>query len=312
MKIGVIGVGAWGINHVRTLNEMGRLGVVIEAVPELRERAEREVAGVRTFSDLDEFFADSGASEEVGGFIIATPAHTHADIGVSLLEKGKHVLVEKPMTLTSADSERLIAASRASGKTLMVGHLLLFQPAIQFIKSYLDEGKLGQVYTLTQRRSKLGRARAVENVLWSFGVHDVAVLLYLVGESPEQVNAFGQSAVTEGVEDDVHLHLEFASGVKANLHNSWLWPRVERELIVTGEKGILVYDELNQRVILHRKGIDGDLQNVDEGEEEVFEGAAKPLLLELEHFLECCATGQKAIADGQNGLEVTRVLEQCG
>lgn len=311
MKAGVVGAGAWGKNHVRTLHEMGCLGVVVEMSETLRASVREEYPGVPVVSSLNEMLADESLSD-VEAFVVATPAPTHAPVAEQLFGAGKHVLVEKPMTLNAGDAETIVRASQDAGRTLMVGHLLLFQPAIQFVKQYLEEGKLGQVFTLTQRRSKLGRARSVENVLWSFGVHDVAVLLYLVGEAPVESNSFGHSAVTEGIEDDVHLHMRFSNGVLANLHNSWLWPRVERELIVTGENGILVYDELNQQVILHRKGIDGSLQNVDEGEEVLFEGAAQPLQLELEHFLKCCESGETPIADGQNGLDVVRVLEVVG
>lgn len=304
----------WGNNHVNTLAGMGELGAVVEMSDLLRSAVEENHPGTPVFSDLSTFL--EGAKESgIVGAVIATPAHTHAAIGVQCMEAGLNVLVEKPMTLTSDDSRLLVEKAKELSSVLMVGHLLLFQPAIQFVKEFLDDGKLGQVYTLTQRRSKLGRARAVENVLWSFGVHDVAVLLYLVGTAPDKVQYTGHSAITEGIDDDAHLHLTFngAQGsVVANLHNSWLWPRVERELIVTGEKGILVYDELNQKVIFHDKGIVKEgLANRDEGEQVVFEGAAQPLQLELAHFIECCETGQTPIADGQNGLDVVEVLERC-
>jgi predicted dehydrogenase len=114
-----------------------------------------------------------------------------------------------------------------------------------------------------------------------------------------------------GISDDVHLQMEFGSGVQAYLHNSWLWPQVERRLVVVGSQGMLVYDELSQTVTLHRKTIDSDLQNVDEGEEEVFQGAAQPLQLELEYFISAIETGECSIADGQNGLDVVRVLEEA-
>lgn len=308
MRIGVIGAGAWGINHVRTLHQMGHLGAVVEPAEALRNRVREEFPEVAVYDALSGLWADFVIADEVGGFVVATPAPTHADIAEELFSKGKHVLVEKPMALSVADCQRMVEASKVAERTLMVGHLLLFQPAIQFIKRYLDEGRLGKVRTLTQRRSKLGRARSVENVLWSFGVHDVAVLLHLVGEAPVKVASTGHSAITPGVEDDVHLHLTFANGVVANLHNSWLWPRVERELIVVGERGILVYDELNQQVILHCKGIDAGLRNVDEGEDILFEGESQPLRLELEHFIQCCESGNMPIADGQNGIDVVGVL----
>ncbi|MEX2577658.1 MAG: Gfo/Idh/MocA family oxidoreductase [Verrucomicrobiales bacterium] len=312
MKVGVIGAGAWGKNHVRTLHEMGALGAVVEMDADLRAAVREAYPDAAVASSLDELKSD-GAFDGVEAFVVATPAPTHREVADELFAAGRHVLVEKPMALSAGDAEAIVRASEKAGKTLMVGHLLLFQPAIRFIKDYLDQGKLGKIYTLTQRRSKLGRARKVENVLWSFGVHDVAVLLHLVGEAPAEATAFGHSSVSAGVEDDVHLHMRFENGILANLHNSWLWPRVERELIVVGEKGMLVFDEVNQKVILHRKGIEtGTLLNRDEGEETVFEGADQPLRLELEHFIESCETGAAPIADGVNGVDVVRVLEQAG
>ena len=149
--------------------------------------------------------------------------------------------------------------------------------------------------------------------MWSFGVHDLAVLLYLTGEGPSRIQAMGHAGLQpdKGISDDVHLQMEFGSGAQAYLHNSWLWPQVERRLVVVGSQGMLVYDELSQTVTLHKKTIDSDLQNVDEGEEEIFQGAAQPLQLELEHFISAIETGECSIADGQNGLEVVRVLEDA-
>ena len=227
------------------------------------------------------------------------------------MEKGLDVFLEKPLTLDPEEARLLVDSATDHGRILMVGHLLLYQPAIQFIKKYLDNGELGKIFTLTQRRSKLGRVRSVENVLWSFGVHDVAVLLHLVGEAPVEVHFSGHAAFTPKVEDDVHLHLKFPSGIIANLHNSWYWPRVERELVITGEEGILVFDELNARVILHKKKITTDLSHSDEGEEVLFEGADQPLLIELKHFLDCCESRQQPVSDGQNGYDVVNVLSQA-
>ncbi|MDB4616439.1 hypothetical protein OAE33_03485, partial [Akkermansiaceae bacterium] len=175
----------------------------------------------------------------------------------------------------------------------------------------LGRGDIGQVYSLHQRRSKLGRVRSVENVLWSFGVHDVAVLLYLAGQAPMDVQVSGHCGVQKGVEDDTYLHLTFPDGSKAHLHNSWLWPIVERGLIIVGEKGMLVYDEIAQNVKLVKKTIDADLQNLDEGEEIVFEGSGQPLRIELDHFVDCCKSRSIAKSCGQNGLDVVRVIDQA-
>jgi predicted dehydrogenase len=306
MKVGVIGAGAWGINLVSTFHELGVLGGVADPDAGHRERVRERAPEVELYEGADELI-EAGYD----AVAIATPAGTHFAIAKKAIDAGMDVFVEKPMTLDPGEARKLHELALREDRILMVGHLLLYQPAIEFIAGYLGDGKLGEVYTMHQRRSKLGRVRKVENVLWSFGVHDVAVLLMLAGKAPNSVVVSGHSAVTEGVEDDTYLHLEFEGGVTGHLHNSWLWPRVERELIITGERGILVFDELNHRVVLHRKTVGDDLRHHNAGEEVLYQGGGQPLRLELEHFLDCCATRRQARSDGQNGYEVVRVLQEA-
>lgn len=306
MKIGVIGAGAWGKNLVNNFSEMGVLAGVADAVKENLGNAktvQRDIELYDSHTDL--------LSQGYDAVAIATPAHTHYHIAKEAMEAGCDVFIEKPMTLDPAESEALVALGRKLDKIVMVGHLLLYQPAIAYIKKSLERGDIGKVYTMHQRRSKLGRARSVENVLWSFGVHDVAVLLYLAEQEPIEIQVAGHAGIHPGVEDDTYLHMSFPDGSKAHLHNSWLWPVVERGLIIVGEKGMLHYDEMAQQVKLIRKTIDSDLRNLDEGEEVVFEGSGQPLRLELEHFLDCCNTRSKPISDGQNGLDVVNVIAQA-
>ena len=173
---------------------------------------------------------------------------------------------------------------------------------------------MGKVFTILQERKKLGRARKVENVLWSFGVHDVAVLLHLVGEAPVKVSAVGHCGLQEdlGIEDDVYLHLDFSNGIQAHLHNSWLWPENRRCLTIVGSKGVLVYNEIEQTVKLHRQRIDPETLDItNEGEEIVHEGAKQPLEIELAHFLDCIKSRETPKSDGRSGLEVIRVLEKA-
>ncbi len=304
MKIAVIGAGNWGINLVRNLNDLGVLSHVAEAVPELRDRVLSETVDIALLDDYRPLL-----DADINGVAIATPVPAHAKIAGDFLAAGKDVFVEKPMTFTVAEAEDLVERANQQKGILMVGHLLLYQPAIAWIKEYLDAGKLGKVFSFHQERMKLGRARSSENVLWSLGVHDVAVLLHLCGCEPSATSFSGHCGLQEDIADDTYLHMEFPGGVQAHLHNSWLWPENRRRLTVVGEKGMLVYDEVAQNVTLHRKSIDSDLQNKDQGEEVVFEGSGQPLRLEMEHFIECIRTRNIPRSDGQNGLDVVRVLE---
>ena len=304
MRIAVIGAGNWGINLVRNLRDLEVLSHVAESVSGLRDRVRSETDDIEVMDDYRPLL-----EADIDGVAIATPVPTHAAIAGEFLAAGKDVFVEKPMTFTATEAEDLVARAEQYGRILMVGHLLLYQPAIEWLKEYLDAGKLGKVYSFHQERMKLGRARAAENVLWSLGVHDVAVLLHLSGSAPVATSFSGHCGLQEGIADDTYLHLEFIEGVKAHLHNSWLWSENRRRLTVVGEKGMLVYDELEQNIIMHRKSIDEDLQNQDRGEEIVFEGSGQPLKLEMEHFIECIKTRATPRSDGSNGLDVVRILE---
>ena len=306
MKVGVIGVGHWGKNLVCNFAELGVLAGVADPMEENRSAALQQSPGIELFDNEADLLAAG-----YDAVAIATPAATHYGIARRALEVGLDVFVEKPVTLDAVEALELQRLAEQGERILMVGHLLLYQPAVNFIAEFLRKGKLGHVYTLHQRRSKLGRVRSEENVMWSFGAHDVAVLLVLAGESPDQIQAWGHAAVTSGVEDDTYLHLGFPSGLKATLHNSWLWPRVERELIVVGEKGMLVFEESGSRVVLHRKVVDSEGNHHDGGEEILFEGSAQPLSLELEHFLQCCRERKVPVSDGRNGFETVRVLEEA-
>lgn len=306
MKIGVIGAGMWGRNLVKNFAEMGVLSGVADALPENRDNAKDIQLSVNLFKDHSSLLA-----EGYNAVAIATPVQTHFKIAKEAIEAGCDVFIEKPMTLDPDESAELVKLGKQHSKIVMVGHLLLYQPAISYLKEALERGDIGHVYTMHQRRSKQGRARAVENVLWSFGVHDVAVLLYLAGQAPTDVIAVGHCGLQSNIEDDTYLHLTFPDGSKAHLHNSWLWPVVERGLTIVGEKGMLVYDEIAQNVSLVKKTIDTKLQNVDEGSEVVFEGSGNPLRIELEHFVECCESRVNPKSCGQNGLDVVRVLKQA-
>jgi len=305
-RVGVIGAGPWGQHLVRAFAELGALAIVAERDEGVRRTVERSFPTVP-------FVPDHRAVLESGveAVVIATPVATHAELAQQALVAGKDVFIEKPMALSTAEAEAVQALAVAQGRIVMVGHLLLHQPAIRWIKQYLDSGQLGQVQALYQVRAKLGRVRTVENALWSLGVHDVAVLLHLAGEAPCDVTASGQQILQPGVEDDVFLHLRFPRGIQAHLRSSWLWPVQERRLTVIGTEGMLVYDELEQTVRLHRIGVREDWSTYDHGADVMYRGEAEVLPLECAAFLHSVATRQQPVADGQNGVEVVRVLERA-
>jgi predicted dehydrogenase len=308
--VAVAGCGAWGRNHVRTLHELGALAGVVEVVPALRARIEAEYPGVPVWSSLDQAFA------RADGIVVATPAASHAALAARALAAGKGVLVEKPMTLGVREAQRLVAAAQEAGLTLMVGHLLLYQPAVQELGRMLDAGAIGRVFRIHQERLNHGRVRNTENVLWSLAPHDLAVLCHLMGSEPLAVRASGAAFLQPGIHDDVHLDLTFSGGRSAHVHSAWYWPGKRRGLRILGDDGMIAYNEADQSLTLHRKRLKGGdppagLAPVDDGSERVFEGVSDPLRREDQHFLDCLRTGAPPLTDGRSGVEVVRILEEA-
>lgn len=308
-SIAVLGLGSWGQNHLHTLADLVDESQIVGCDTEKeRVRSFAEQYPDATFTtDPDTVLEDP----DVDAVVIATPAPTHAPLARQAIEAGKDVLVEKPMTLDANTAEELTRLADREETILMVGHLLLYLPAIEWIRSYLEDGKIGEVHSLHQVRRKLGRIRENENVLWSFGVHDVAVFDHLVGEAPTSVQAVGQAVVQDDVEDDTHLHLTYPEETQAHLHTSWLWPEVDRSLTIVGSDGMLVHDQIEGEIHLHRKTATEDLDTRDEGAELVYASDQPPLDRELTHFLECVRTRQRPISDGRSGVRVMEILEEA-
>ncbi len=306
MKVGLIGAGDWGKNIARTLHGLGALGAIAEVSEDLRGQLRELYPEVPLYEDHCALL-----KSDLPAVAIATPAATHFALTQQALERGKHVFVEKPLALRKDEAQSLADLAQARGLVLMVGHLLLYQPAVRWIKDYLGAGALGAVWGLHQERLNLGTVRTVENVLWSLGVHDVAVLLNLAGHSPTGIQASAQDVLQSGIADDVCVHLAFPSKACAHIHVSWLWPEKRRRLTVIGSEAMLVYDEIAQTVTRHAKRIGENLRPENEGEEVVFQGSAQPLTLEMEHFLACVQQGRRPLTDGTSAVEVVGVLEEA-
>ncbi len=306
MKVGLIGAGGWGKNLAQKLHELGALGAIAEIRPEAREELKSRYRETPIYPDHRVLL-----ESDLPAVVIATPAATHYALAKEALLSGKHVFVEKPLALCSKEAEELVEIAERLGKILMVGHLLLYQPAIRFIKDFLDSGTLGEVWSFHHERLNLGRVRSVENALWSLGIHDVAVLLFLVGRCPEKIQACGQAVLQPEVEDSVYLHLSFSEGLQAHIHCSWLWPEKRRRLTIIGSKGMLVFDEVGQTLVFHRKYMTPDLVHHDGGSEILFQNADEPLKLELQHFLECLQMGKRPLSDGRSAVDVAKILEEA-
>ena len=316
LKIGVIGAGAWGRNHVRTVAGLaeGELAAVCDTDQKVRDRLSRQYPGALVTGDVPALL---GAVDAV---IVASPATTHAAVAQQVLEAGKPVLVEKPFALNVRDAEAVAKQGAQRGIPVLAGHLLVYHPAVQRLRELVQTGELGKVFYLYGLRVNLGQVRKDENALWSFGPHDVSVALYLLGEEPVRVAAHGKSYLQPAIEDVVFLTMEFASGVLAHVQLSWLDPHKERKLTVVGAKKMVVFDDMEPRekLRIYDKGVDRPPEYGSFGESlAIREGdifipripTVEPLAAELAHFVRAAQGLETPRASAEDGVRVVRVLE---
>jgi predicted dehydrogenase len=315
LKIGVIGAGSWGRNHVRTLATMAgcELVAVCDTSAATREQLGRQFPAVTVTADAGTLL---GLVEAV---VIATPATTHAGLARQAIAAGIPALIEKPFALSVRDAEDVAAAAARAGVPVMAGHLLEYHPVVERLRELIVSGALGQVYYLYGQRVNLGQVRPDENALWSFGPHDVSVALFLMGAAPVSVTASGRSYLQPGIEDVVFLTMEFASGVMAHVQLSWLDPHKERKLTVVGSRQMAVFDDMQPRekLRLYDKGVDRPPEYRSYGESlQIREGDIfiprvpniEPLAAELGHFLAVARREVPARSDAADGVRVVRVL----
>ena len=316
LRVAVLGAGNWGRNHVRSLAGMPEveLAAVCERNPDRRKTIESQYPGVRVTGSTDV------ALETADAVVIATSAASHPELATQVIERGLPVLVEKPFALSVKEAEAVAELADSKGVPLLVGHLLVFHPAVERIKAMVSTGELGEIYYLYSQRVNLGRVRPDENALWSFGPHDISVALELLGQIPVRVAAQGRSYIQPGIEDVVFMTMEFASGVMAHVQMSWLDPHKERLLTVVGSKQMVVFDDMEAREKLkvYDKGVDhppeyrsyGESLSIREGDITIPRiPNVEPLSAELRHFVLVARREVSPRADAASGVAVVRVLD---
>ena len=313
-RVGVVGLGYWGPNLARVFEELGVLGALCDRDPALRERYAKRYPQARMFDDFEALLAD----DSVDAAVVATPVPTHYPLARSALAAGKHVLVEKPPALRGAEMEELVALAEESSLALMPGHLLLYHPGVRKLKELVDGGELGEVLCVYGNRQNLGKIRTDENALWSLGVHDLSVMLFLLDEEPAEAIAHGRDFLNEGVEDVVFCYLRFPSGRIAHMHLSWLDPHKMRRITVVGREKMVVFDdmELDQKVTIYDKAPESAPTSYGEWltrTGDVFSPKIpndEPLKLECQAFLELVAGRGDNGKVARDGLKVVRTLER--
>jgi predicted dehydrogenase len=322
LRFGLVGLGHWGPNYARLLSGIVT-GARLVACADLREERRHLMArlhpSVRFHSDHRSMVAAGG----LDAVIVATSAGDHLSVGEDCLRAGLDILVEKPLADTVEAAEAMVRIAEEAGRTLMVGHTFMFNPAVDRIKRAIEDGELGRPLYFAFRRTGLGPIRQDVNALWDLAPHDLSMLRHWLGTDPVQVTARGQSYLRDDIEDVVFLTLRYPGGVLAGIQVSWLDPVKDRRVTIVGDRRMIVYDDVHptEKLRVYDKGAtyqprggefseflaavrDGDIliPKLDNSE---------PLHEELAHFVDCVRTGARPRSDGRDGLAIVRILARA-
>jgi predicted dehydrogenase len=319
-KIGVIGCGYWGPNLIRNFVEIRDSEVV--GVSDLNEGRlafiKERYSDITTTSNYHDLF-----SMGLDAVVVATPPATHYPLARECLEHDLHVMVEKPLTLNSADAESLIEIAAQHERILMVGHTFEYNPAVRALKELIKSGELGDIYYIDAVRVNLGLFQNGLDVVWDLAPHDISILRYLLDSDPEVVSACGSASIFPEIHDVAYIYLKFPNNVVAHLHVSWLDPCKVRRITVVGSRKMLVYDDVEplEKIRIYDKGVEkppythtySDFQLSYRHGDVVIPHLkfTEPLRVECTHFLESIENGTPPQSNGNSGLQVVKALEKA-
>jgi predicted dehydrogenase len=318
VRIGQVGLGAWGKNLLRNFSSLNGCRVI--AAADLEENAisklKSDYPGVEFTADVESIMDKS----KIDALVIATPPATHYELAEKALEAGLDIFVEKPLVLDVKKGEALVSKANELERVLMVGHIMEYHSATEYLKRLIDSGELGKVYYLYAVRVNLGKVRDIENSLWSFAPHDISMINYLIGSFPVKVSADGQSYLQDGIEDVAFMTLHYPGKVMAHIHVSWLDPHKDRKLTIVGSKKMVVFNdtEPSEKIRIIDKGVNISLDYATFGEYLSLRygnvlipyiPSSEPLKTECSHFIDCVAGRKRPRSDGADGLRVLKILD---
>ena len=308
-KICVVGAGKWGINHIRTLSNLGSLGGIVEASQSRLNELKIEYPTCKFFSNLD-----LALKKDFDAYIIATPALTHYELSCKVISNQKSLLVEKPLTLDYASSIKLCELAENMGVQLMVGHVLLFHPAFQKMKQIIDQGELGKIQYVYSNRLNLGTFRANENVFWSFAPHDIALFNFFFGENPISITSRGIDILQKNIHDSSITSFKYKNNKMGHIFVSWLHPFKEHRFVIIGSNGMLHFEDSNDSkpLLFYDKKAEfiDQIPSPKSGEtKRIHYDNGQALTNELKYFISNLDSGKLEIANGRSGAEVIKTLE---
>lgn len=315
INIGIIGVGRFGTNYLKTINELDNASV--KGICSTKESTlNKAIAKVSLKSEANKTtdYRDILEDKKVDAVVIATPGSTHYNIAKQSLLSGKHVLVEKPFCINSKDAEDLVDISLEKKKILAVGHLHLFNPGILRLKEDIKSGLFGNINYINILHCGNGPIRSDINALWDFFPHSLSILMYLLEKDPMEISVNGASYIKKGVEDVVTMDLKFPENIFATSFGSWLYPLKKMDIGIVGEKLYATFDDYvktdkiryydSRPKIVHGKPIIDDKRYKSPNI-----GNTMPLTGQLKHFLDCIENNKTPINDGKHALRITKILE---
>lgn len=303
--IAVIGCGVWGRNIVRNFYNLNVLEIVCDLDESNLQKVREQYEGVKTTND----FNDIINNPEITAVAVVTPSHTHYKVVKAMLEAGKNVYVEKPISTVAQEAKNLTELAHSKGLVLMVGHLLLYHPAVNRLKMLIEEGVLGDIVYAQSDRLNVNFFKNDRSVMWDLAPHDVSMMSYVTGKEPVRIiSAVGCSSDRNDIMDITHISIEFEGGMVGQISDSWITPKKHVQLLVRGTKATAILDDTVQenKLVIYDNFKKDTLQNISLDYLEI-----EPLKLECQHFISCCETGKKARSDGDNGFMVTTILEQA-
>jgi len=303
-NIAIVGCGLWGRNLVRNFYNLGALNIVCDLDFENLKTVKSQY-DVNITSD----FKGLLSNPEVEGIIIATPSHTHYGMVKQVLMAGKNVYVEKPIATLASEAKELKELAEEKGLVLMVGHLLLYHPAVNRLKSIIEEGTLGEVKYAQSDRLNVNYFKNDRSVMWDLAPHDLSMISYVIGKEPKYVkSAVGCSSDGNEIMDIVHLTIMFEDNIMAQISDSWITPAKHVRLLIRGTEATAVLDDTvaeNKLVIYDNKMSQQKVLDQPDYLE------IEPLKLECQHFLSCIQNKTTPRTDGNNGYEVVKILEEA-
>jgi len=309
-KIIVVGGGRWGTNHIKTLIGLDSFYAVVEPNQGNQSKLKKQFPNIKIYNNLEDSY-----SSNPDGYTVVTPPETHFDISVDIINNRKPLLVEKPLTLDYDSSKKIVDLANKNNINLLVGHVLLFHPAIQKIKELIDSDYLGDLKYLYSNRLNLGIIRNNEDVFWSLASHDISVFQYLVDSDPININSFSQSFLQNNINDMTMASFKYENDIKAHIFTSWVNPFKEHKLVIIGTKGMLVFEDssINKNIFFYDGYYEMDKNNsikaIHKEREIINFERSMPLTNELDYFIDNLDS-KFTISNGELGLKVVKILER--